>query len=68
MSERLDIKALCGCLIVSFLFGILHAYSLFVVPLEIAFGAGRSGVSFTYSGAVLSLSIAVLLGIGFTVF
>ena len=62
MSERLDIKALCGCLIVSFLFGILHAYSLFVVPLETAFDAGRSGVSFTYSAAVLSLSIAVLLG------
>jgi OFA family oxalate/formate antiporter-like MFS transporter len=53
---------LVACVCVSFLFGILHAFSLYVVPLETAFSASRSAVSFTYSLAVLTLALTVMQG------
>lgn len=60
--KALDIKALLACLLVSFVFGVLHAFSLYVVPLETLFGAGRAATSFTYSLAVLTLAFAVMQG------
>ena len=41
--------------------GSIHAFSIFVIPLEARFGAERSSVSFVYSLALLSLTAAVLI-------
>ena len=48
--------------IVSTVLGSIHAFSILLVPLETVFTATRSAVSLTYSLALVSLSIAVLLG------
>ena len=48
--------------IVSVVLGSIHAFSVFLEPLENLFFEPRSNVSFTYSLALLSLTIAVLLG------
>ena len=48
--------------LVSATLGSIHGFSVFVAPLEAQFGAARSTVSLTYSLALVSLTIAVLLG------
>lgn len=58
-------KELFACLVLSFVFGIVHAYSVLVVPLEDAFDASRSLVSFAYSLSLMSLTFMVLLGHSF---
>ena len=57
-----DRAAIAACLIVSFLFGMLHIFSIYVVPLETAFGAGRAAVSFSYSLAIVCLALMVMWG------
>lgn len=42
--------------------GSVHAFSVFLIPLETSFGASRSLVSATYSLALGSLTLAVLFG------
>lgn len=42
--------------------GSIHAFSVFVVPLEDQFGAPRGLVSLTFSLSLISLTVAVLLG------
>ncbi len=42
--------------------GSIHAFSVFVVPLEEKFGVGRSDVSLTFSLSLVSLTLAVLIG------
>ncbi|WP_371226005.1 MFS transporter [Roseovarius sp. 2305UL8-3] len=42
--------------------GSVHAFSVFLEPLELAFSASRSAVSFTYSLALVTLTCTVLLG------
>ncbi len=42
--------------------GSIHAFSVFLEPLEMAFGLRRSTVSLTYSFALVALTAAVLLG------
>jgi MFS transporter, OFA family, oxalate/formate antiporter len=42
--------------------GSVHGFSVFLVPLETAFGATRSSVSLTYSLALVALTISVLFG------
>ena len=44
------------------LFGSVHAFSVFLEPLESQFGASRSAVSLTYSLALVFLTLAVLMG------
>ena len=61
----MHLKELFACLLLSFVFGIVHAYSVLVVPLEEAFGASRSFVSFAYSLSLMSLTVMVLLGHSF---
>lgn len=40
----------------------MHAFSIFLVPLETQFGVGRSSISLIYSGALICVTLAVLLG------
>jgi predicted MFS family arabinose efflux permease len=42
--------------------GSVHAFSVFLVPLEAQFGATRSQVSLTYSLALVAITASVLLG------
>ena len=42
--------------------GSVHAFSVFLDPLEQAFGAARSQVSLTYSMALAALTFVVLIG------
>lgn len=42
--------------------GSVHAFSVFLAPLEAAFAASRSAVSLTYSLALIFLTVSVLLG------
>ncbi|MEM9212332.1 MAG: MFS transporter [Pseudomonadota bacterium] len=42
--------------------GSIHAFSVFVVPLEEKFGVSRSDVSLTFSLSLMSLTLAVLIG------
>ena len=42
--------------------GSVHAFSVFLQPMELAFGATRAAVSFTYSLALVCLTLAVLVG------
>ncbi len=48
--------------LLSTVLGSVHAFSVFLEPLELAFSASRSAVSFTYSLALVTLTCAVLLG------
>jgi len=48
-----------GAVILSVVFGSLHAFSVLILPLEIAFGAARAGVSFGYALAIASLTAGV---------
>lgn len=48
--------------LLSMVLGSVHAFSVFLEPLEQLFGASRSNVSMTYSLALVSLTIAVLVG------
>jgi OFA family oxalate/formate antiporter-like MFS transporter len=57
-----SLKVLLAAAIVSTVLGSIHAFSILLVPLETLFVTTRSAVSLTYSLALVSLSIAVLLG------
>ncbi len=46
----------------SFVMGSVHAYSIFLVPLETRFEIGRSTASLPYSVALVAISLAVLGG------
>ena len=48
--------------LVSAVLGSVHAFSVFLVPLEAAFGVGRGTVSLTYSFALVFLTLTVLVG------
>jgi OFA family oxalate/formate antiporter-like MFS transporter len=54
--------ALLACLVVSLLLGSIHAFSVFVPEWETFPGASRASVSFVYSLALVSLTVAVLFG------
>lgn len=48
--------------IVSAVLGSIHAFSVFLEPLEVQFSASRSTISLTYSLALVALTCAVLFG------
>ncbi len=53
---------LAAASILSAVLGSVHAFSVFLTPLEISFDASRAAVSLTYSLALFSLTLTVLLG------
>ena len=60
-AKRPRITLLAGCL-VTLALGSIHAFSVFLLPLEEHYGIDRSRASFVYSLGLLSLTAAVLLG------
>ncbi|MGB3148970.1 MAG: hypothetical protein WBA91_14610, partial [Paracoccaceae bacterium] len=55
-------QVLFAASLVSFTLGSIHAFSIFLAPIEAAFGASRAVASLTYSLALVFLTIAVLFG------
>lgn len=55
-------STLAAASILSAVLGSVHAFSVFLAPLEASFDASRAAVSLTYSLALVSLTLAVLLG------
>ena len=51
-----------GASILSAILGSVHAFSVFLVPLEVTFNVSRTCSSLTYSIALLALTLAVFLG------
>lgn len=60
--NRHGILVLVSASLLSFLLGSVHAFSVFLEPLEQQFQASRTEVSLTYSLALISLTFAVLTG------
>ena len=58
---RQGLIVLTAASIVSAVLGSIHAFSVFLEPLETQFAAQRSTVSLTYSFALMALTLAVLL-------
>jgi MFS transporter, OFA family, oxalate/formate antiporter len=56
------VAALIAALLLTGSLGSVHAFSVLVAPLETRFGASRADVSLTYSMALISLTVAVLIG------
>lgn len=62
MGRERAVVIIGGAAILSGALGTVHAFSVFVAPLEAAFGAGRDAVSLTYGIALAALTSAVLVG------
>ncbi len=58
----LSLMVLIATSLVCAVLGSIHAFSVFLEPLEIEFAASRTVVSLTYSLALVSLTCAVLIG------
>lgn len=56
------LRVLIAASLLTLVLGSLHAFSVFVEPLEAAYGASRQLVSLTYSIALVALTICVLVG------
>jgi len=53
---------LIASMLVTFVLGSVHAFSVFIVPLEGLLHLPRSEISLIYSFALVSITISVLLG------
>ncbi len=53
---------LLGCSLITLVFGSIHAFSVFIIPLEDSLGTSRSKISLIYSCALVCLTLAVLFG------
>lgn len=53
---------LSGCLLLMLILGSVHAFSIFLQPIEKDFGASRTEASLTYSIALASLTLLVFFG------
>ncbi|MEM6578485.1 MAG: MFS transporter [Pseudomonadota bacterium] len=60
--ERRGSLVLGAASLLSAVLGSVHAFSVFLAPLETQFGVGRSAISGIYSGALVCLTLSVLLG------
>ena len=59
---RTERQVIGGAALLALVLGSIHAFSVFLDPLEARFDASRAEVSLTYSLALVSLTIAVLFG------
>jgi len=59
---RTGLIVLISASIMAAVLGSIHAFSVFLAPLEAEFGVTRSQVSLTYSLALVTLTIAVMIG------
>ncbi len=56
------LRVLAGASVLAAVLGSVHAFSVFIAPLEALFSVSRGQVSLTYSGALICLTLIVLLG------
>ena len=61
-SRRKSLPTLAAACLLSLVLGCVHAFSVFLEPLEREFGVSRTDSSLTYSIALVSLTLAVLFG------
>jgi MFS transporter, OFA family, oxalate/formate antiporter len=59
---RRTIALLCATMLITFVLGSVHAFSVFIVPLESILQLPRSEISLIYSLALVSITLSVLLG------
>ena len=57
-----SLLTLPATMLVTFVLGSVHAFSVFIAPLEALLGLPRSEVSLIYSLALVAITTAVLLG------
>ncbi len=62
MRERNGFLVLIACMVLMLVLGSVHAFSVFLEPLEARFDASRAEVSMTYSLALACLTVGVLFG------
>ena len=60
--QKKQYVVIAGCLLLSFILGSIHAFSLLLEPIETKFFVSRSFSSFTYSLALTSITAAVYFG------
>lgn len=53
---------LAASMLVTFVLGSVHAFSVFIVPLELLLGLARSEISLIYSLALVAITLAVTIG------
>ena len=53
---------LAASMLVTFVLGSVHAFSVFIVPLELLLGLARSDISLIYSLALVAITLAVTIG------
>lgn len=58
----MGLRVLFAASLLTLVLGTLHAFSVFVEPLEAEYGASRQSVSLTYSIALICLTVSVLFG------
>lgn len=61
-SQHSGRAVLLAALLLSFVLGTVHAFSVFLEPMEARFQVGRSQASLTYSLALVALTFGVLIG------
>ncbi len=62
VEPRRSHRTLVGCVLLSGALGTIHAWSLFLRPLEAHLDVGRGRTSSIYSVALLAITVAVLVG------
>ena len=60
METPRPVCALAAAALLTGSLGSIHAFSVFIAPLETVYGASRESVSLVYSAALVSLTVAVL--------
>ncbi len=55
-------KVLLAASMVSMALGSIHAFSVFLIPLETMYGSSRASIGLIYSSSLVFLTLAVLLG------
>ena len=61
-TQRKQYLVILGCLLLSFVMGSIHAFSLLLEPIETKFYVSRTFSSFTYSLSLISITTAVYFG------
>ena len=62
MGSKTQLFSLTGAALICVVLGSIHAFSVFLEPLETALGLSRATVSLTYSFALVALTATVLIG------
>jgi len=62
LSLNKPVVTLAASMLVTFVLGSVHAFSVFIAPLEILLGLARSQISLVYSLALVAITLSVTVG------